>query len=285
MSSSSSSSLSTLPRTDASKLGALAAPAVGGLRVHRVPCLSDNYAWVVVDEATGATAVVDPAEPEPVASFVDGELGGRLDFVLNTHHHGDHVGGNDALVSRYGAAVVGAACDAPRIPRISVKLRDGDRFKLGESEAVCLETPGHTRGHVTFFFERGKALFPGDTLFALGCGRLFEGDGPTMWRSLSKLLPLPDDARVYCAHEYTQSNARWATSLDKGNELLLERSREIDDARLKGHATVPSLLGEEKRTNPFLRPGDASIRRELGVAEDASDAEAFTAIRKHKDRF
>lgn len=133
--------------------------------------------------------------------------------------------------------------------------------------------------------QRTKKKKQGDTLFALGCGRLFEGDGPQMWDSLSKLLPLDDDARVFCAHEYTQSNARWATSLDKANRELLRRAEQVDAARADGFATVPSLLGEEKRTNPFLRPYDAAIRGELGVGAGASDAEAFTAIRRHKDRF
>ena len=351
-----SSSLEPLPKTQASARGALAAPALGGLSVFRVPCLSDNYAWVLVDDATGTVAVVDPAEAAPVRAFVEARLGGRLDLILNTHHHGDHVGGNEELADRFGATVVGAACDAGRIPRIGVRVSEGERVAVGASEAVVLETPGHTSGHITFWFEKGKALFPvsvpplflsvsspfsrfsasffafsfvvyflsrgvragcsskrrkrkknsttkpcfffntnnkkkkkktqGDTLFALGCGRLFEGDGPQMWSSLSKLLPLDDETRVYCAHEYTQSNARWATSLDGANNAeLRRRAAEIDADRKGGFATVPSLLGDEKRTNPFLRPFDPEIRKELGVPVDASDAEAFTAIRKHKDKF
>lgn len=154
------SSLGSLPRTPASARGALAAPPLGGLSVFRVPCLGDNYAWVLLDEATGTVAVVDPAEASPVGEFVEERLGGRLDLILNTHHHGDHVGGNEELVRRFGATVVGAACDASRIPRIGVKLSDGERVRVGESEAVVFETPGHTSGHITFWFEKSKALFP-----------------------------------------------------------------------------------------------------------------------------
>lgn len=159
-SSSFSSSLEALPKTQASARGILAAPPIGGLSVFRVPCLSDNYAWVLLDEATGTVAVVDPAEAAPVSAFIQEKLEGRLDFILNTHHHGDHVGGNEELVKKFDATVVGAACDASRIPRIGVKLSDGEKVRVGESEAVVFETPGHTSGHITFWFEKGKALFP-----------------------------------------------------------------------------------------------------------------------------
>jgi glyoxylase-like metal-dependent hydrolase (beta-lactamase superfamily II) len=152
--------LEPLPKTPATARGVLAAPPLGGLSVFRVPCLRDNYAWVLVDAATGAVAVVDPAEAAPVSQFIEAELGGRLDFILNTHHHGDHVGGNEALCERFGATVVGAACDAKRIPRIGVRLSEGEKIKVGEAEAIVLETPGHTSGHIAFWFEKGKALFP-----------------------------------------------------------------------------------------------------------------------------
>lgn len=164
-SSSSPPPLQPLPKTPASARGALAAPPLGGLSVFRVPCLSDNYAWVLLDGATGAVAVVDPAEAAPVREFIESELGGRLDLILNTHHHGDHVGGNEELVKRFSCTVVGAANDARRIPRIGVRVSEGERVKVGESEAVIFETPGHTSGHITYWFEKGKALFPVSRLF------------------------------------------------------------------------------------------------------------------------
>ena len=163
----------SLPKTRAAARGVLAAPPLGGLSVFRVPCLSDNYAWVLVDQSTGTVAVVDPAEAAPVAQFVESELDGRLDMILNTHHHGDHVGGNEELVQKYNATVVGAACDARRIPKISVKLSEGQKIRVGESEAVVFETPGHTSGHITFWFEEGKALFPVRRLFSLFLSRSF----------------------------------------------------------------------------------------------------------------
>jgi hydroxyacylglutathione hydrolase len=195
------------------------------------------------------------------------------------------VGGNLALKKRYGATIVGPRADAARIPGLDTPLGDGDALAVGGVAGVCYDTPGHTKGHVSFYFAEGKALFPGDTLFALGCGRLFEGDPPTMWASLSKLASLPRDTRVFCAHEYTQSNARWARAVDPDNEALAARAAAIDAARAKGAPTVPSLLGEELDTNPFLRPGDPRVRAGVGVGKGADDVAAFGAVRRHKDTF
>jgi len=157
----------------------------------------------------------------------------KLTHILNTHHHADHTGGNLALKARYGVTIVGPAADRDRIPGIDVALRDGDAYTLGAAQFHCLDTPGHTRGHVTFHFPGSKALFPGDTLFALGCGRLFEGTPAQMWASLSKLLALPEDTKVYCAHEYTQSNAKFAVTVDPENAELTKRKEDIDAARAK----------------------------------------------------
>lgn len=206
-------------------------------------------------------------------------------MIVNTHHHHDHTGGNLALKSKYGASVIGPKADEARIPGIDVALADGEPLSVGAATGVCLDTPGHTRGHVSFHFPDAGALFCGDTLFALGCGRLFEGDPPTMWASLSKLAALPRDTRVFCAHEYTQSNARWARAVDPGNPALAARAAAVDAARAAGEPTVPSLLGEELDTNPFLRPGDAGVRAGAGVGADVDDVAAFAAVRKHKDTF
>lgn len=191
--------------------------------------LQDNYSWLLRC-TDGAVAVVDPAEVGPVVSALD-RLGWRLTHILNTHHHMDHVGGNLMLKSKYGATIVGPVADKDRIPGIDVALKDGDRYSLGDSELVCFDTPGHTRGHITFFFPEAKALFPGDTLFSLGCGRLFEGTPAQMWSSLSKLVVLDPETKVYCAHEYTQSNAKFAASVDPENEDLQRMKSDIDTKR------------------------------------------------------
>ncbi|CAL8469406.1 g8947 [Coccomyxa elongata] len=254
------------------------------MSVQRVPCLSDNYVWLLHESGMGKTAVVDPSEAAPVIKALD-ERGLKADYILNTHHHSDHTGGNLELKQAYGATIVGPAADKDRIPGIDISLKDGDTWKFGQLEMRVFDTPGHTRGHITLYFPEAEALFPGDTLFALGCGRLFEGTPKQMWTSLSKLTPLPHNTWVFCAHEYTQSNAKFAVAIDKDNAKLQERKRLIDEQRSRGMATVPSLLSEELDTNPFLRPHDQAIRAALGVAQDASDVEGFAAIRKAKDNF
>lgn len=263
---------------------AAAAVAPGQLEIERVPCLSDNYSWLLHEPQQGVTAVVDPAEVAPVVAALEAK-GWKLTHILNTHHHWDHVGGNEELKKRYGVTVVGPRADAARIPGIDVQLGDGDRYQLGDAELECFDTPGHTRGHVTFHFPASKALFPGDTLFSLGCGRLFEGTPAQMWASLSKLAPLPGDTRVFCAHEYTQGNAKFAAHVDGGNEDLQRMQEEIAAKRARGEPTVPSLLGDERKCNPFLRPDSPAIRAALGVAPGASNEEAFGAIRSAKDNF
>jgi hydroxyacylglutathione hydrolase len=253
------------------------------LEIERIPCRTDNYIWLVHEPDTGVVAVVDPADAEPVEARLVAR-GFVLTHILNTHHHGDHVGGNLALKQRWGCTIVGPRADAARIPGIDVAVGDGDTYRLGEATARVFDVPGHTRGHIAFWFAAEKALFCGDTLFALGCGRLFEGTPAQMWNSLGKLRALPDDTRVYCAHEYTQSNARFALTVDGGNADLVARAKDVDAARAQGHATVPSLLGLEKRTNPFLRADDAGLARAMGLAGASPDA-VFAAVRGAKDRF
>ncbi|KAF8058326.1 gloB [Scenedesmus sp. PABB004] len=273
------------PPTHATRAAATASAAGAAMEVVRVPALSDNYVWLLHEPTAGVTAVVDPAEAAPVEAALR-ERGWSLQYVLNTHHHHDHTGGNLALKRQHpGLQVVGPRADAARIPGIDVQLGDGDRWALGGQEMRVFDTPGHTRGHISLWFPGAKALFCGDTLFALGCGRLFEGDPQTMWASLSKLTPLPRDTLVYCAHEYTQSNARFAVTVDPHNAALAARKAAIDEARARGEATVPSLLGEELDTNPFLRPHDAGVRTGVGAAPGAADWEVFGAVRAAKDRF
>jgi hydroxyacylglutathione hydrolase len=253
------------------------------LEVEQIPVLSDNYVYLVHEPARGVTGVVDPAVAEPVLERLKAK-GWKLDWILSTHHHADHTGGNLELKKATGCRIAGPIKDARRIPGIDVELAEGDRFELGEAEAEIFETPGHTSGHISYWFPQSKALFCADTLFSLGCGRLFEGTPAQMWSSLSKFAPLPDDAIVYCGHEYTQSNARFALSVDPDNPALKRRAEEVDRLRAENRPTVPTTLGEERAANPFLRPSDPAIRSRLGM-ENASDPEVFGEIRARKDSF
>lgn len=251
--------------------------------IVRIPCFNDNYVWLVREAVSGLVAVVDPADPGPVRAALE-QRRWTLTHILNTHHHADHVGGNLELKTRTGCTIVGPRADRERIPGIDVALGDGERWALGAEEAVIFDVPGHTRGHIAFWFGGAKALFCGDTLFLLGCGRLFEGTPAQMWTSLGKLRALPDDTQVYCAHEYTQSNARFARHADPDNDALARRSAEIDAMRARGEATVPAALGVEKATNPFLRADDPALARAQGL--DARDPVAvFAQLRKAKDSF
>jgi len=253
------------------------------LEIALVPCLKDNYAYLLRDPATGAVAVVDPSEAAPVEKALK-VLGWKLTHILNTHHHWDHTGGNHALKAASGAVVVGPRPDKERIPDIDVAVGEGESFKLGEAEARVLFIPGHTRGHIAFWFPESKAVFCGDTLFAIGCGRLFEGTPQQMWSSLGKLKALPEDTRVYCGHEYTQANARFALTVEPRNAALAARARAVDAARAKGLPTIPSTIGEERATNPFFRADESGIAETLGLA--GADAVAvFAEVRQRKDNF
>jgi len=253
------------------------------LEVHMFPCLNDNYGFLVHDADADTTAVIDTPEVEPINAALK-EKGWRLTHILNTHHHFDHAGGNEALKAQWHCTVVGAANDADRIPGIDVRVSDGDRFSFGNTSALVLEVPGHTRGHIAYYFEDDGIAFVGDTLFALGCGRLFEGTPSQMWTSLQKLMALPDETVVYCAHEYTQSNAAFALTVEPGNEALVRRSAEIERLRASGVPTVPTTIGLEKATNPFLRPDSENLRATVGM-EDGDPVAVFAETRRRKDHF
>ncbi|MEK0084493.1 hydroxyacylglutathione hydrolase [Benzoatithermus flavus] len=252
------------------------------LEIELIPALSDNYIYLLHEPQQGMTAVVDPAEAGPVLEALR-RRGSRLDLALITHHHADHIGGLLELKARTGCRAVGPRADAHRIPGLDQLVDEGDRVVLGALTAAVIATPGHTSGHISYWFPEAEALFCADTLFALGCGRLFEGDAPTMWRSLQKLAALPDATRVYCGHEYTLSNARFALTIDPDNPRLRERAAEVEAVRARGEPTIPSTIGLEKATNPFLRAADPAIRRRLGL-EQAPDFEVFGEIRRRKDR-
>jgi hydroxyacylglutathione hydrolase len=253
------------------------------LDIHLVPCLKDNYAYLVHDKASGQVAAVDPSEAGPVLQALAAH-GLKLTHVLNTHHHFDHTGGNLELKETTGARIVGPKADADRIPGIDLALGEGDTFALGEASARVFDIPAHTKGHIAFWFEQDKALFTGDTLFAMGCGRLFEGTPAQMWASLSKLAGLPDDTRVYCGHEYTLANGRFALTLEPANPDLRQRMVDVEACRSRGEPTIPSTIGLERRTNPFLRPSSAELRATLGL-QAASLVEVFAETRRRKDVF
>ena len=253
------------------------------LHIQQLPILSDNYVYLLHDEESGDCAAVDPAEAEPVLSALR-EGGLTLTHILNTHHHSDHVGGNERLKAETGCAIVGPRADASRIPGIDVEVDDGEEFWLGNALARVFGVPGHTRGHIAYWFEGDKALFCGDTLFALGCGRLFEGTPQEMWKSLTSLRDLPGDTRVYCAHEYTQTNARFALTVEPDNEALKAIAERVEARRTKGLPTVPSLMAEEQAANPFLRADQDELQRAMGL-ENADPVSVFAEIRHRKDVF
>jgi hydroxyacylglutathione hydrolase len=235
------------------------------LEVIGIPVLSDNYVWLAHDRNSGDTAVIDPAVAEPVLAAADAR-GWRINQILNTHWHPDHVGGNEAIVAATGAHVTGPRGEAARIPMIGRAVGDGDAVAIGRSEGVVIDCPAHTAGHIAYAFD--GALFCGDTLFAMGCGRLFEGTAAQMHAALARFMALPPRTLVYCAHEYTQSNARFAITVEPENEALVKRVEAVDRLRARGEPTVPFSLAMEAATNPFVRAGSVEELARRRAAKD-----------------
>jgi hydroxyacylglutathione hydrolase len=250
--------------------------------IEQFLCASDNFGVLLHDPATGATASIDACEEGPILRALEAR-GWRLTHILVTHHHDDHIAAIPALKQRFGAQVIGPRADAARIPGLDKGVREGDTVAVGSLEAKVYETPGHTSGHISFYFPKEKLLFAGDTLFSLGCGRLFEGSPFEMLDSLTKLAALPDDTALYCGHEYTLSNARFALTVDPGNAALKERAAEVERLRAANAFTLPSTIGREKATNPFLRSADPAIAATVGL-DGHPPLDVFTELRARKNR-
>lgn len=253
------------------------------LKVLQLPVLDDNYIYLIHDPASGATAVVDPALAVPVLDALN-RHGWQLTYIFNTHHHSDHTGGNLTLKQQTGCKIIASRDDKARIPGLDTGVQDGDTLLLGEHPVKIMATPGHTLHHIVYYFPNDNLLFCGDTLFAMGCGRLFEGSARQMWESLQKIKRLPPQTQIYCAHEYTQANARFALSVDPLNPALQQRAEETVRLRGKHLPTVPSALQTELATNPFLRESDPAVQARIGLS-GKPQVEVFTHLRQLKDAF
>src|SRR3954452_13720895 len=250
--------------------------------IRLFPSLSDNYGYLVHDPATNATASIDAPEAAPIIEALERE-GWTLRDILVTHHHADHVGGIAELKQKYDCRVVAPHDKAAKIPEVDLRVRQGDVVKVGTLLARVLETPGHTLDHISYVFDDEKALFAADTLFSIGCVRVFEGDYPMMWDSLLKLRALPDDFRLYCGHEYTAANVKFALTVEPDNPALKARAEQVSRLRAEGKPTIPTLLGEEKKANVFLRADEASVAASVHL-KGASAAEVFRELRERKNK-
>lgn len=250
--------------------------------IHQFPCLKDNYGVLVRDPSSGAVAAIDAPTAEEVSAAAKAK-GWKITHILTTHRHGDHTDGNLALKAATGCTIIGPRGEAELVPGIDKTVGEGDTFKFGDLEVRVIETPGHTKGHITYWIPSAEVAFAGDTLFALGCGRVFEGTPEQMWHSLEKLAKLPPQTTIYCGHEYTLSNGKFALTIEPENDALQARMREIEAKRARNEPTVPTRIDIELATNPFLRPQSAAIRKRLGL-EGAPDWQVFAEIRERKNK-
>ena len=252
------------------------------LQIELLPAFNDNYIFLIHDQGSGKTAAVDPGDAQVVMTALDAN-GWKLDAIFVTHHHFDHTGGNSKLVQKFHCQVIGFEADSTRIPEITHPVKENQTISLGESTAHIFEVPGHTTGHIAYWFKKDLALFCGDTLFAMGCGRLFEGSAQQMWASLEKLSRLPTNTRVYCAHEYTQANGQFALNIEPGNKDLRTRIENVTQWRRANKPTLPSTIELELKTNPFLRATSPEIRKNLNLNE-SENWQVFAEIRRRKDQ-
>ena len=250
--------------------------------VEIIRCLSDNYSYVIYEKETNTVSIVDPSEFEACDRIINKYK--KLDFILNTHHHSDHIGGNLELKEKYNSKILGFISDKDRIPGIDIFLKENQKQKIGNLEFEVLFIPGHTKGHIAFFFNKEKIIFTGDTLFSLGCGRIFEGTYNQMLNSLNKIKNLPSDTKIYCGHEYTKSNLNFCLAYDDKNTFLKEKEVDIQKKLNSNQPTIPSTIDQEIKTNIFLRCNDPGIKHTLGL-EDSSEIEVFSKLRDLKDSF
>ena len=250
--------------------------------IEIIPCLSDNYSYLINEKETNTISIVDPAEFSACDKVISKYK--KLDFILNTHHHADHVGANLELKKKYNSKILGSDSDKDRIPGIDIFLKEKQKQKIGNLEFEVIFVPGHTRGHIAFFFNKEKVAFTGDTLFSLGCGRVFEGTHSEMFNSLNKIKNLPLDTKIYCGHEYTKSNLNFCLAYDTKNTFLKKKKTDVQKKLNSNLPTIPSTLGEEINTNIFLRCDDPGIKHALGL-QDSSEVEVFSKLRDLKDSF
>ncbi len=253
------------------------------LNIEIIPCLNDNYSYLLYDRDTNTVAIVDPSDFKACDQII-GKKYNKLDYILNTHHHFDHVGGNEKLKEKYKSKILGYEIDKNRIPGIDIYLKEKQNFKIGNTSFEVIFIPGHTKGHIAFHFKNEKIVFTGDTLFSLGCGRVFEGTNKQMFNSLNKLKNLPIDTKIYCGHEYTKKNLEFCLEYDSNNELLKKKSNWIYSKMKSSLPTVPISIEEEKKTNIFLRCNEPSIKNALRL-NNASEQEIFSKLRDLKDSF
>ena len=253
------------------------------ITVKQFPCFQDNYGYLVRDEASGIVAAIDSPEPDKINDVLLAE-NWHLDIILNTHHHWDHAGGNLALKEKWNCEIIAPKGEADKIPGADRLVSENDIVAIGDTKALVFDTPGHTSGHIIYHFIDDGLAFVGDTIFALGCGRLFEGTPQEMWTSLSKIAAMPRETKLYCAHEYTEANAKFALSIEPDNQALVAHTEEIFAARLAGHYTVPTSVAIERAVSPFLRADDPALAAALGMA-GADPVDVFAEVRRRKDNF
>jgi hydroxyacylglutathione hydrolase len=254
-----------------------------GLKIKMFPCRQDNYGFLVHDPVSGQTASIDTPDPDVIMEQARA-AGWKLTHIFNTHHHFDHVGGNKAIKDALGVTIIGPHAEADKIPHIDMAVGEGDFVTLGNHKAIVFDTPAHTLGHVAYHFADDAMIFVGDTLFALGCGKIAEGTPAMMWAAMQKFAALPDATQVYCAHEYTLSNARFALSVDGGNPALIDYIKRAKALRDMGEPTVPTTIGAEITANPFMRADTPALRKSVGMME-ADAADVLGEIRRRKDNF
>jgi len=253
------------------------------MKIEIIPCLNDNYSYLIHDEISNTVAIVDPSEFIPCDTIISKNYK-KLDFILNTHHHYDHVGGNEELKKKYNSKVLGFENDKNRIPQIDTVLKDNQEFKIGTLNFTTIFIPGHTRGHVAFYFKKERVVFSGDTLFSLGCGRVFEGTYKQMFQSLNKLKNLPGETKVYCGHEYTFKNLEFCLKFNPNNDFLKKKKDDIKLSLKNKKPTIPSTIADEIKTNIFFRVNDPDVKKAINL-ENSPDIEIFTKLRDLKDNF